>query len=238
LTLEFKMKLIHLILLIYIFISSFIVACGEKKDINQLALSENSQVQLVDNKTKEQIEKESEALKKLKEYEADRAQKLNNDQNQDSSIASNDVYFNSQQNNLKSFKNELAECSGNSLLIIASIKSQILTTGSDINNDKAIKFNGAMNMIYSEIGKSINGDDYDHVAQELYDSKIENFRNQKISLGVAQAKQNIINDMMAKSVSCSGLLQDPTNASYAASVIGAEKMKVTAEYIQKQIPSK
>ena len=58
---------------------------------------------------------------------------------------------------LKQFKVDLAKCSGNSLLTIASIESQILTFGSDINNDKAIKFNSAMNMLYSEIGKSING---------------------------------------------------------------------------------
>ena len=229
-----RSKYNFVLLLKFIFISSFIIACSEKNDTNQSAPINNSSVQLVDNKTKEQIEKEAKALNELRKYEAERENKLNNSQNQDSSIVSNDINSVSQPLNLKYFKTQLAECSGNYLLLIASIKSQILTLGSDSNNEKGIKANAAMNLVYSEIGKSINGDDYERIAQEFYDFKIENFRNQKVSLGVSQAKQNIINDMIAKSTTCSNLLQDPNNAAYAASALGVEKMKAVEQFIQQQ----
>lgn len=132
---------------------------------------------------------------------------------------------------LKQLRNNLATCSGNYVLIISAIKSQILTLGSDSNNEKTIKVSGAMNMIYSEIGKSIKGENYDRIAEEYFNAKIENFRSQKSSLGVTQAKQNIINDMIAKFESCSELLQDKKNATYASSIIGTEKANLLTDYI-------
>ncbi len=136
---------------------------------------------------------------------------------------------------LKQLRNNLAICSGNYVLIISSIKSQILTFGSDSNNEKTIKVSGAMNMIYSEIGKSIKGDNYDRISEEYFNLKIENFKSQKASLGAAQAKQNIINDMIAKFESCSKLLQDRKNATYASSIIGAEKANLLTDYINQNM---
>jgi hypothetical protein len=136
---------------------------------------------------------------------------------------------------LTQLRNNLAICSGNYVLIISSIKSQILTFGSDSNNEKTINVSGALNTIYSEIGKSIKGQNYDRIAEDFYNSKIENFRNQKATLGVTQAKENIINDMITKFESCTELLQDPRNAKYAASVIGTAKANLLTDYINQNM---
>jgi hypothetical protein len=132
---------------------------------------------------------------------------------------------------LKQLYNGLSTCYSNNVLIDVFIKSELLSFGSDSNNENVIRINGNINSIYDEVGKSINGENYDRISEEYYNLKIENFKIQKASLGAAQAKQNIINDIMAKFESCSELLQDRKNSSYVLSIIGAEKANLLKDHL-------
>lgn len=137
---------------------------------------------------------------------------------------------------LRALKVNLASCSGNSVLHVGAIKSQLVTLGSDINNEKAIKFHGVMNVIYTEIGKSINGEDYDSIAKDFFDSRVKNFNAEKARLGIPLAKQNLLTSMLEKSDSCINLLNEQKNIAYASTILSPEQIKALRTHVKQNTP--
>jgi hypothetical protein len=80
----------------------------------------------------------------------------------------------------KQIKNELAKCSGNFFLSNAAIKSNIVSLGSQKNNEDAIEFNFISSSFFSKIGKTIIGDDFESMSEAYFDSQISKFNNQII----------------------------------------------------------
>jgi hypothetical protein len=106
-------------------------------------------------------------------------------------------------------KKNLSDCSGNAVLIVNSIKSQILTLGTESNNSNAIKFQLSLNEVYGIFAKSVSHKEIENNAENYYNEKINFFRRNKSEKGVEFARQIIIEDMKAKDAYCSDLLTNP-----------------------------
>jgi hypothetical protein len=140
-------------------------------------------------------------------------------------------------NNSKQIKNELAKCSGHYILLNSSLKSKIITLGSEENNEFAFQFNKRASLLFGKIGSTIEGDDFELMSEAYFNSQISKFNSEKSSLGATQAKQNIMSDMAKKSTSCFELLNDPKINRYATAVLGKDQIKLFNEYMSQQSPN-
>ena len=112
-------------------------------------------------------------------------------------------------------------------------KSRLITLDSEFNNDKAVNFLGIMNTFYAEIGKSIDGGDYESIAKEFYDSRVKKFNTEKATLGVLLAKQNLMTNTLGKFDYCINLLNEPKNVAYVSTIFNSEQIKILRTYIEK-----